>query len=78
MARLTDEQVEREIARLQRSEYVKLAKKEENIRNARRNYLCQLRSQEKRGKELASAGIDSDNIREVLFGEGDFDEIESC
>lgn len=72
MARLTDEQVEREIARLQRSEYVKLAKKEENIRNARRNYLCQLRSQEKRGKELAAAGIDRDNIKQVLFGEDDF------
>lgn len=72
MAKLTDEQVEREIARLQRSEYVKLAKKEENIRNARRNYLCQLRSQEKRGKELAAAGIDRDNIKQVLFGEDDF------
>lgn len=78
MARLTDEQVEREIARLQRSEYVKLAKKEENIRYARRNYLSQLKAYERRGKELASAGIDSDNIRRVLFGEDDFDETESC
>lgn len=72
MARLTDEQVELEIARLRKSEYVKLAKKEENIRNARRNILYNLRSLEKRGKELAYAGIDSDNIKAVLFGEDDF------
>lgn len=78
MARLTDEQVEMEIARLRGSEYVKLAKKEENIRNARRNILCALRAQEKRGKELAAAGIDRDNIKQVLFGEDDFDETESC
>ena len=72
MARLTDEQVEMEIAKLQRSEYVKLAKKEENIRYARRNYLNQLQAQERRGKQLAAAGINSDNIRRVLFGEDDF------
>lgn len=78
MARLTDEQVEREIARLQRSEYVKLAKKEENLRYARRNKLSQLKGYERRGKELAAAGIDRDNIGEVLFGEGDIDETESC
>lgn len=76
MVRLTDEQVEMEIARLQRSEYVKLAKREENLRYARRNYLSQLKIQERRGKELAAAGIDKDNIREVLFGKGDFGDKE--
>lgn len=76
MARLTDEQVELEIARLRRSEYVKLAKKEENVRNARRNILCQLKSLERRGKELAAAGIDSNNIKEVLFGDGEIFEEE--
>lgn len=50
---LTDEQVEKEIARLSESEYVKLAKKEESIRYKRRQYLYCLRSYEKKGKELA-------------------------
>lgn len=78
MVRLTDEQVEREIARLQQSELVKLAKKEENIRYARRNYLNQLKGYERRGAQLAAAGIDRDNIKAVLFGEDDFCETESC
>lgn len=72
MARLTDEQVEMEIVKLRQSEYVKLAKKEQNIRYERRNLLSQLQGMERRGKELAAAGIDRENIREVLFGDGDF------
>ena len=54
---LTDEQVEKEIARLSESEFVKLAKKEESIRYKRRQYLYCLRSYEKKGKELAESGI---------------------
>lgn len=54
---LTDEQVELEIARLKDSEYVKLAKKEEAIRYRRRQYLYQLRSYEKKGKDLAAVGL---------------------
>lgn len=54
---LTDEQVEREIERLRNSDFVKLAKKDEQIRYRRRQYLYILRSYEKKGKELASAGI---------------------
>lgn len=54
---LTDEQVEIEIERLKQSPYVKLAKKEENIRNRRRQYMYTLRGYEKRGKELAALGI---------------------
>lgn len=54
---LTDEQVEREIAQLLASPMVKLAKKEERIRYKRRQYLYCLRNYEKRGKELAAAGI---------------------
>ena len=72
MARLTDEQIEREILKLRQSEYVKLAKKEQNIRYERRNLLSQLQGMERRGKELAAAGIDRENIREVLFQDGDF------
>ena len=54
---LTDEQVEIEIERLKNSQYVKLAKKDEQIRFRRRQYLYSLRTYEKKGKELAKAGI---------------------
>ena len=54
---MTDEQVEREIARLKEDEFVKLAKKEEAIRYRRRQYLYSLRSYERKGKELAASGI---------------------
>lgn len=54
---LTDEQVEREIEKLLKSPYVKLAKKEERIRYKRRQYLYGLRQYEKKGKELEKAGI---------------------
>ena len=54
---LTDEQVEKEIDRLLNSEFVRLAKREEAVRNRRRQYLYSLRSYEKKGKELAKSGI---------------------
>jgi hypothetical protein len=54
---LTDEQVEAEIERLKKSQFVKLAKKEEQIRYRRRQYLYCLRQYEKKGKELAAAGM---------------------
>lgn len=54
---LTDEQVEKEIEELKQSPYVKLAKKEEQIRYRRRQYLYGLRQYEKKGKELSNAGI---------------------
>ena len=54
---LTDEQVEAEIAKLLKSPAVKLAKKEMRIRYRRRQYLYGLRNLEKKGKELADAGI---------------------
>ena len=54
---LSDEQVENEIKELQQSPLVKLAKKEQQIRYRRRQYLYTLRQYEKKGKELADAGI---------------------
>ena len=54
---LTDAQVEQEIERLKESPYVKLAKKDEAIRYRRRQYLYQLKSYEKKGKELSKSGI---------------------
>ena len=54
---LTDKQVEQEIERLKKSPYVKLAKKDEQIKYRRRQYLYGLRQYEKKGKELSKAGI---------------------
>lgn len=54
---LTDEEVEIEIEKLKKSPMVQLAKKEERIRYRRRQYLYTLRAYEKKGIELAKAGI---------------------
>lgn len=67
---LTDEQVEKEIERLMESDLVKLAKKEEYVRNRRRQYLYCLRSYEKKGKELKAAGITIDVLDSMLKGCG--------
>lgn len=63
---LTDEQVEQEIARLLESEHVKLAKKETQIRNKRRQYMYSLRCMEKRGEVLKSMGITMNNIEAAI------------
>lgn len=63
----TDEQVEREIARLLGSEDVKLAKKEATIKYRRRQYLYQLRSMERRGKKLFENGYTLDNIERRMI-----------
>ena len=65
---LTDAQVELEIDRLMNSKAVKLAKKEAQIKYKRRQYMYQLRTFEKRGKELTKQGYTLDNIEERLFG----------
>ena len=70
----TDDQVEAEIARLKESEYVKLAKKEVQLRNRRRGYMWNLQFMEARGKQLDSMGINKENMEAKLFGgtvEGD-------
>ena len=54
---LTDEAVEEEIARLQASPLVALARREERIRNRRRQDMYQLRAYEKKGKQLEADGI---------------------
>ena len=65
---LTDEQVEIEIAKLQQSQYVKLARKEERIRYQRRQYLYCLRNYEKKGKELAKSGITMEMLEKIAKG----------
>ena len=59
---MCDDQVEREIRRLLDSPYVKLAKKEEQIRNRRRKYMYDLRWLEKKGKELEASGVTMDTL----------------
>lgn len=61
---LTDEQVEKEIARLTKSPQVALARREQRLRYKRRQYLYQLRDLEKKGIALEKAGI----TMEVLNG----------
>lgn len=63
---LTDEAVEAEIARLQQSDFVKLARKEMRLKYKRRQALYQLRNLDKRGKELAKAGITPENIEAMI------------
>lgn len=54
---LSDEAVEEEIARLQASPLVALARKEERIRYRRRQYMYCLRAYEKKGRQLEQDGI---------------------
>lgn len=63
---LTDEAVEAEITRLQESDFVKLARKELRLKYKRRQILYNLRNLDKRGKELAKAGITPENIEAMI------------
>ena len=58
---LTDEEVEKEIERLTKSQAVALARREQRLKY-RRQFLYQLRDLEKKGKALMEAGI----TREIL------------
>lgn len=66
---LTDQEVESEIARLNQSEAVRLARKEIRMRYKRRQYLYQLRDLEKRGNALLASGYTVDNIEAVDLDE---------
>lgn len=75
---LTDEQVEREIARLNESPYVALARREQRLKYRQRQRLYTLRALEKRGKALMDAGITRDVLdaaySDVADDEGACDE----
>lgn len=62
---MSDEMVEEEILRLQCSKHVKLARREEAIRNRRRQYMYQLRMYEKKGKALEAQGITMEELEEM-------------
>lgn len=71
---LTDEAVEEEIARLTATDEVKLARRELRLKYKRRQQLYTLRALEKRGRELAEAGITIENIDDMMLAaesEGD-------
>ena len=59
---LTDDEVEEEIERLNNSEAVALARREQRLKYRRRQHLYTLRALEKQGKALMEAGI----TREML------------
>ena len=64
--KLTDEQVETEIKRLNSSPYVKLAQKEIRLKYKRRLHLYNLRSLEKRGKQLAEEGATLESLESQI------------
>jgi hypothetical protein len=65
---LTDEEVEAEIARLNASEAVALARRELRLKYRRRQRLYQLRDLEKKGKALMEAGITRD-ILDAMYAD---------
>jgi len=62
---LTDEDVEKEIERLNASDEVAIARKERRIKYARRQYLYTLRSLAKHGSELIESGITLDLLNQM-------------
>lgn len=62
---ITDEEVEREIERLNESPAVLLARQEQRVKYRRRQYLYTLRSFEKRGKQLMEAGITYEDLKRM-------------
>lgn len=70
----TDAEVEMEICRLQQSDDVKLAKREQQIKYRRRQQMWNLQFMEKRGKQLRQMGITLENMEEMLFGDIPIDE----
>ena len=62
---MSDEMVEEEILRLQNSPLVKLARREEAIRNRRRQYMYQLRMYEKKGRDLEAQGVTMQELEEM-------------
>ena len=73
--KISDAEVEMEIAALVNYPMVKLAKRDMYIKNRRRQYLYALRSLRKKGEELAKAGVtmevltNLDKMCDILEGE---------
>lgn len=63
---LSDLEVEMEIERLNESEFVKMAQKEIRLKYKRRLRLYNLRSLEKRGRQLAAEGATLETLEAML------------
>lgn len=73
---LTDDEVEREIENLERSEFVKLARKEARLKYARRQRLYNLRNLQKRGQQLKEAGVTFEELeRRARMQSPDYDPL---
>ena len=73
---LSDEEVEREIEELERSELVKLARKETRVKYARRQRLYTLRNLQKRGQQLKDAGVTFEDLeRRARMQSPDYDPL---
>lgn len=59
---IPDERVDAEIERLNNSEAVKLARKEQRINYRKRQYMYQLRWYEKRGLQLMEQGVTMESL----------------
>lgn len=68
---MTNEEVELEIQRLLQSDKVRLAKKERQIKDRRRQYMYSLRCMEKRGRQLEYEGYTLENIADRLLSDID-------
>ena len=64
---MTEEAVEYEIERLRSSPLVALARKEERVRNRRRQYMYQLRVYEKRGRQLEADGVTMEDLDGLVY-----------
>lgn len=72
---LTDEEVEAEIARLNASEAVALARREIRLKYRKRQRLYQLRDLEKKGQALMAAGITRDILDAMYADDADDEEV---
>lgn len=64
------EDIEIEIQQMETSPYVLLARRAEALRAKRKQYLCELKRLEKRGRELVRCGI-TDAYLDAIEGGGD-------
>jgi len=65
---VSDEAVEEEIARLNNSPYVALARKEHRVRYRRRQYMYTLRMLEKKGRQLEAEGVTMETLEALSRG----------
>ena len=63
---MTDQEIEQEITRLNQSPYVKLARREQQLKYKKRQRMYALRWLDKHGRELAARGITMEDLDGAL------------